>query len=236
MKYTFLLLIMFPCAILGMEDTDQQNALSLASHHEKNQKSDLNLDVLPDDMIRQILLELVDLEALTVKDSKKYLVPLKRINKHFFKLIEEIEEIMDSSMEINFWEILKKAEEQKNQNKIDECKKFIKSIAEHQIEYKDCIPKKWYKQIYRNPESDDNVIDAELDSILTKRDQQFIQTVPSEYQIIATNLLSETRNDRKNNLDFRYRLTHMCAGMTGVIAQLLICSMVWKLLYYASSN
>lgn len=200
MKYlSFILFIgILPCINYGMEQ-DTKNAILVSTR--VNCKKDLNLNDLPDDMTNEIILKLIDWDALTIKKAKKDLLPLRLLNRRFKKLIDNIlynsEHILQLNSIIqspdNTWRILQWVENTPSREKEQECIEFIKS--HYGVSYAE------YRQgptvVYSSAtHPDDITLEDELSSLFAMKDREFLQLVSRQYQNIAQSTLAQTRKDR----------------------------------------
>ncbi len=225
MNYFFsvVVMIMFPCMLCGMEKQAEQSK-SLTSGNKVNSDT-LNLDTLPNEILSEIVLYLVDWQALkifNIQEAKKDLLSLKQINKHFAALIRHAEK--KYTLNQNYaWRRLQEVCEMHNQIKIQETLMLIKSRPEHNVSYSQCFKKY----------SSDTGDSEGLNRLLEEKDKTFLQSVAPDYQLLAKKTLDSTRWDRVKNNFSTYnwaritgQLTFMLLIPSGVVTSLLIALLI----------
>lgn len=213
MKYLSVLFatITFSFFACAMEKT---NELISLNSNPSLERSDLNLDALPNDLLKEIIPYLIEWDALTEQEAKKHIAPFKKVNKHFKKLAESMEKKIDSMLKDIFWKSIEDAQQKNDHTKIKKAMEMLNKRADLNIAYKDCFP---HIRTHAAIHQDDYSVEEELNSILKRKDQEYVQAIPSKYQTIASKALAQIRDERVERNVLVYHKTQTFCELIGVI-------------------
>ena len=216
-------MIMFPCVLCGMEKKAEQSKSIISAN--KVNSDPLSLDTLPNELLNEIVLYLVDWQALKIfntQEAKKGLLALKQTNKHFAALIRHAEKKYTLN-ENYIWRTLQEVSKTNNLTKMQETLTLIKSRPQHRVSYSECFKK--YSSDIGDSEG--------LNLLLEEKDKTYLQSIAPNYQLLAKKTLDSIRWNRVNN-NFSYynwaritgQLTFMLLIHGGVVTSLLIALLI----------
>lgn len=175
------------------------------------------IEDLPSELLDQILLYLIDWQAISNKEAAKKLVPLKRVNRRWYGLVTNIEKRFLLNDATNyFWRMLVHAKKAHNDEKIEKCVAFLATNPKFNLSTKESITPSFLIPFNYD------ALQENVHAAMSKKIQDYVQTVLPEYRDIAKKFLIPIKAEKsllykkqlkQKNLDYSWYVVSCLIGL-----------------------